>query len=45
LNAVAQKEHETKVKEEGSASRNIVRKKGVNDAAFDSKKKKQGGTG
>lgn len=38
-------EHETKVKEEGSARRNITRKKGGNEHLYDNKKKKQGGHG
>lgn len=38
--------HETKVKEVGSARRNITRKKsGVNEGKFDSRNKKQGGHG
>lgn len=45
MKAVSQKEHETVVKEEGSARRNITRKKGGNESAFDGKKKKQGGAG
>lgn len=37
--------HETKVKDVGSARRNITRKKGGSEILFDSKKKKQGGAG
>jgi len=39
-------EHETKVKEAGSSRRNVTRKKGeANSQLYDSKKKKQGGSG
>lgn len=38
-------EHETKVKEVGTARRNITRKKGGNEQLYDNKKKKQGGAG
>ena len=41
----AVEEHDTKIKEDGSARRNITRKNGGNDSLFDSKKKKQGGAG
>jgi len=38
-------EHETKVKEVGSARRNITRKKGGNEQLHNNKNKKQGGAG
>jgi hypothetical protein len=43
--AQLQDDHETKVKDVGSARRNITRKNSTGDNHFDSKNKKQGGAG